>query len=74
MLVFREKKMYQTYVRYVLIKNALIFREKVSLVAVEDKIFTPHSFISLATRTTSPLSWILEKSTLKPKIAHIYTK
>ena len=41
---------------------------------VEDKIFTPHGFISLATRTTLTLSWILGKSTLKPKKTHIYTK
>ena len=41
---------------------------------VEDKFFTPHGFISLATRTTSTLSWILRKSLLKPKRAHIYTK
>ena len=34
---------------------------------VEDKFFTPHDFISLATRTTSILSWILGKSLLKPK-------
>ena len=41
---------------------------------VEENIFTPHGFISLATRTTSTLSWILGKYTLKPKRAHIYTK
>ena len=41
---------------------------------VEDKLFTPYGFISLATRTTSTLSWILGKSLLKPKRAHIYTK
>ena len=41
---------------------------------VEDKFFTPHGFISLATRTTSTLSWILGKSLLKPKRAHIHTK
>ena len=41
---------------------------------VEDKFFIPHNFISLATRTTSTLSWILGKSLLKPKRAHIYTK
>ena len=41
---------------------------------VEDKFFTPHDFISLATRTTSTLSWILGKSLLKPKRAHIHTK
>ena len=41
---------------------------------VEDKIFTSHDFISLVTRTTSTLSWIFGKSTLKPRIAHIYTK
>ena len=38
---------------------------------VEDKFFTPHGFISLATRTTSTLSWILGKSLLKPKRDHI---
>ena len=43
------------------------------LVDVEDKFFTPHGFISLATRTTSTLSWILRKSLLKPKRAHIHT-
>ena len=42
--------------------------------SVEDKFFTPHDFISLATCTTSTLSWILEKSLLKPKKVHIYTK
>ena len=41
---------------------------------VEDKLFTPYGFISLATRTTSTLSWILGKSLLKSKRAHIYTK
>ena len=41
---------------------------------VEDKIFTSHDFISLATCTTLILSWILDKSLLKPKRAHIYTK
>ena len=41
---------------------------------VEDKFFTPHNFISLATHTTSTLSWILGKFLLKPKRAHIYTK
>ena len=34
---------------------------------VEDKFFTPHDFISLATRITSILSWILGESILKPK-------
>ena len=42
--------------------------------SVEDKFSTPHGFISLASRTTSTLSWILGRSLLKPKIAHIYTK
>ena len=42
--------------------------------AVKDKFFTPHGFISLATHTTTKLSWILGKSFLKPKMAHIYTK
>ena len=42
--------------------------------SVEDKFFTSHGFISLATRITSTLSWILEKLLLKPKRAHIYTK
>jgi len=41
---------------------------------VKDKFFTPHAFISLATSTTSTLSWILGKSLLKPKRTHIYTK
>ena len=41
---------------------------------VEDKLFTPHGFISLATHATSTLSWILERSLLKPKRAHIHTK
>ena len=41
---------------------------------VESKFFTPHAFILLATCTTSILSCILEKSLLKPKRAHIYTK
>ena len=36
---------------------------------VEDKLFTPHGFISLETCTTSTLSWILGKSLLKPKKA-----
>ena len=40
----------------------------------EDKIFTPHGFILLATRITSTLSWILRKSLLKPKRAHIHRK
>ena len=44
------------------------------IINVEDKFFTLHSFISLATRTTSTLSWILRKSLLKPKRAHIHTK
>ena len=44
------------------------------LLAVEDKIFTPHGSISLATHTTSTLSWILGESFLKPKRANIYTK
>ena len=44
------------------------------IINVEDKFFTLHSFISLATRTTSTLSWILGKSLLKPKRAHIHTK
>ena len=30
------------------------------IIFVEDKFFIPHGFISLATRTTSILSWILE--------------
>ena len=38
------------------------------------QIFHTNGFISLATRTTSTLSWILGKSLLKPKRAHIYTK
>ena len=41
---------------------------------VKENIFTSHGFISLATCTTSTLSWILGKYTLKPKRAHIYTK
>ena len=41
---------------------------------VVDKIFMSHDFISLATCTTLILSWILDKSLLKPKRAHIYTK
>ena len=41
---------------------------------VEDKIFTSHDFISLATCTTLILSWILDKFLLRPKRAHIYTK
>ena len=44
------------------------------MITVEDKIFNPNSFISLATCTTSTLSWILGESLLKPKRAHIYTK
>ena len=44
------------------------------LVDVEEKFFTPHGFILLATRTTSTLSWISGKSLLKPKRAHIHTK
>ena len=47
---------------------------KLNIATVEDKIFTPHGFISLATCTTSILSWILGKSISKPKITHIYTK
>ena len=42
--------------------------------SVEDKFFTSHGFISLATRTTSTLSWILGKPLIKPKRAYIYTK
>ena len=38
---------------------------------VEDKIFMPHGFISLATSTTSILLWILGKSISNPKRAHI---
>ena len=41
---------------------------------VKGKIFTPHVFISLVARTRSTPSWILGKSLLKPKKAHIYTK
>ena len=41
---------------------------------VEDKFFTSHGFIPLATRTISTLLWILGKPLLKPKRAHIYTK
>ena len=48
--------------------------DKVNLLIVEDKIFTPYGFIPLATHTTSTLSWILGKPLLKPKRAHIYTK
>ena len=44
------------------------------LVFVEDKFFTPHGFISLVTCTISTLSWIMEKSLLKPKRAYIHTK
>ena len=33
-----------------------------------------HGFILLATHTTSILLWTLEKSLLKPKRAHVYTK
>ena len=39
---------------------------------VEDKFFTPHGFISMATCTTSTLSWILGESILKPKRVHIH--
>ena len=49
-----------------------IKRNKV--LSIEDKFFTLHDFISLATRTMSTLSWILGKSLLKPEGAHIYTK
>ena len=42
------------------------------VIIVEDKFFTPHDFISLATRATSTLSWILGKSILKPKRVHIH--
>ena len=52
------------------IQDSTISNEQV----VEDKFFTPHGFISLATRTMSTLSWILGESLLKPKRAHIYTK
>ena len=45
---------------------ASIEYEWVKLV-VEDKFIKPHDFISLATRTTSTLSWILGESILKPK-------
>ena len=41
---------------------------------VEDKNFTPYDFVSLATCTTSILSWILGKSISKPKRAHNYQK
>ena len=43
-------------------------------VGVKDNFFTPYGFISLATHATSTLSWILGKSLLKPKRAHIHTK
>ena len=46
----------------------------IHLISVEDKFFTPHGFISLATHATSTLFWILGKSLLKPKRAHIHTK
>ena len=49
-----------------------IKRNKV--LSIEDKFFTPHGFILLATRTMLTLSWILEKSLLKPEKAHIYIK
>ena len=49
-----------------------IKRSKV--LSIEDKFFTLHDFISLATRTMSTLSWILGKSLLKSERAHIYTK
>ena len=52
------------------IQDSTISNEQV----LEDKFFTPHGFISLATRITSTLSWILGESLLKPKRAHIYTK
>ena len=39
---------------------------------VEDKFFIPHDFISLATCTTSTLSWILGESILKSKRVHIH--
>ena len=40
---------------------------QVYLIFVEGKFFTPHGFISLATRITSILSWILGESILNPK-------
>ena len=50
------------------------FKLHLCYMGVKDKFFTPRGFISLATRTTSTLSWILGKSLLKPKRAHIHTK
>ena len=62
---------FENFILYVsLVTNC----QRERLLGVEDKFFTPHGFISLATRTTSTLSWILGKSLLKPKRAHIYTK
>ena len=55
------------------LRNPDFFNKCVGLVwpIVEDKFFTPHGIILLATRTTSILSWILGKFPLKPKRAHI---
>ena len=61
-----RKKPHQVNFKSPLSKNPLIKKWAVTTY-VEDKFFTPHGFILLATRTTSTLSWILGKPLLKPK-------
>ena len=58
----------QAFVRQALAKQA----HALGGLNVEDKFFTPHGFISLATHTTSTLLWILGESILKPKRVHIH--
>ena len=48
-------------------KPAHLLAKHASMTIVEGKFFTPHGFISLATRTISILSWILGEYILKPK-------
>ena len=55
---------------YFSIKN-FFFNTNFSKLLIVNKFFTPHDFISLTTHT---LSWILKKSLLNPKRAHIQTK
>ena len=42
-----------------------------TLICVEDNLFTPLGIISLTTHATSTKLWILGKSSLKPKRAHV---
>ena len=58
----------QAFVRQALAKQA----HALGGLNVEDKFLTPHGFISMATCTTSTLSWILGESILKHKRVHIH--